>query len=217
MSIRLVLADPYPVVLEGLKHSFIAQEDFKVVACVHNGEEALQAVQQFEPDIVVLELQLPGMNGFALIREMKRQRLTTQPVVFAAPQSEGRLEAILEVVRFGVRGVVTKDMDLQWLIRCIREVHAGGKWLEKEVAVEAVKNLLKREEAHREVNLTLTPREIEIARMVSNGLPNKTIAGRLEIAEGTAKLHLHHVYQKLQLRGRVALTHYMQKAGLLET
>jgi DNA-binding NarL/FixJ family response regulator len=215
MSIELVLADPCPVVLEGLMHSFTAEEDFRIVACAQDGEEALQAVRQFGPDIVVLDLDLPRKDGLTLIREIKRDGLPARPVVFTAPQREGRLEAALEVVRLGVQGVVMKDMDLRWLVHCIREVHAGRKWLEKGVAAHAVENLLKREEVAREMSSVLTRREIEVARMVSKGFPNKTVAGRLQITEGTAKLHLHHVYQKLQLNGRMALMQYMQQAGHL--
>jgi DNA-binding NarL/FixJ family response regulator len=215
MSISLVLADPYPVTLEGLVHRLIAEKDFRILACAQDGEEALQAVRQLKPDIVVLDLHLPGKDGLTLIREMKRDGLPTQAVVFTAAEREGRREIALEVVRLGVRGVVMKDMALQWLVRCIREVHAGRKWLEKGVAARTVENLLKREELRQEVSSILTPREIEVARMASKGLPNKSVAGRLAITEGTAKLHLHHVYQKLHLNGRMALMQYLQDSGLL--
>jgi len=213
MGISLVLADPSPVVLLGLAHAFEAEPDFTILACVQGGDKALQAVRQFAPDIVVLDLMLPEKDGIELIRALKRERLPSRPVVFATRPSA---KDALEVVRLGVRGVVTKDMALHWLVHCIREVHAGGQWLEKELAVHAVGNLVEMEEASREITSVLTAREIEVARLVIQGLPNKTVAGRLEITEGTAKLHLHHIYRKLQLNGRIALMRYMQKQGLLE-
>ncbi|BAL23870.1 response regulator transcription factor [Azoarcus sp. KH32C] len=211
MGINLVLVDPSPVVLLGLVHAFGAEADFTIQACVQDCDNALQAVRQFAPDIVVLDLMLPEKNGIELIRALKRERSPSRPVVFAMRPSA---KDALEVVRLGVRGVVTKDMALHWLVRCIREVHAGRQWLEKEIAVHAIGNLLETEEANREIASVLTPREIQVARMVSQGLPNKTVAGRLDISEGTAKLHLHHIYRKLQLNGRIALVRYMQKAGL---
>lgn len=212
MGISLVLADPSPVVLLGLVHAFGTEADFTIRACAQDGGNALQAVRQFSPDIVVLDLMLPDKSGIELIRTLNLERLPSRPVVFAMRPSA---KDALEIVRLGVRGVVTKDMALHWLVRCIREVHAGRQWLEKEVAVHAVGNLLEMEEANREITAVLTPREIEVARMVSQGLPNKTVAGRLDISEGTAKLHLHHIYRKLQVNGRIALVRYMQKTGLL--
>jgi DNA-binding NarL/FixJ family response regulator len=196
--------------LDGLAHVFASEPDFIVVACVSDGESALQAVQDRVPDIIVLDLALPKKNGLMLLADMKRDGLRTRPVVFtAAPYSE-----IVEAVRLGVPGVVTKDMPLPLLVRCIREVNAGGKWLEKGFAVRAVSYLLKREEGSLSISALLTPRELAVAQMASEGLPNKRIATRLSISEGTTKLHLHRIYQKLQLSGRMALMNYMQKSGL---
>jgi DNA-binding NarL/FixJ family response regulator len=210
MNTTLVLADPHPVVLEGMKHGLAGEADFRILACAQNDEEALRVVRQFEPDILVLELALPKKGGLALIREMKRAGLVTAPVLFTAIDGEDNLEAM----RLGARGVVPKNMSIDLLARCIREVDAGRKWLEKGVAAHALETLLKREEGSRELHAMLTPREIAVARMVCEGMPNKTVAERLAITEGTVKLHLHSVYKKLELHGRLGLMHYMQRAGL---
>lgn len=207
--VTVVLADPYPVVCLGLMEALAVEKDLEVLACVQDAAEAIRAVREFQPRVIVLDLDLPSGGGIELIRELRLEGLATRPVVFTAPSSK---KMALEVVRLGVHGVVTKDMDVRWLVHCIREVDAGRQWLEKEVAVHAVGQLLESEDANRNINAVLTSREMEIARMVSQGLPNKTVAGQFEITEGTVKLHLHHIYQKLQCKGRVGLMRYMQKA-----
>jgi two-component system, NarL family, nitrate/nitrite response regulator NarL len=121
---------------------------------------------------------------------------------------------LFEAIRLGARGVVLKDMAPRLLMQCVRTVHAGGKWLEKGVATSAVDKLLEREAGTRAVAETLTPRELQVARMIAKGVPSKTVASRLAITEGTAKLHLHHVYEKLKVEGRVGLMRFMHSRGL---
>lgn len=211
MSIQLVIADPYPAMLDGLAHIFAAENDFAILKRVTDGEAALEAVRTLTPDIVVLDLSLPKKSGLSLLAEMKNEALATRAVVFTASPSR----EIVDAIRLGVQGVVTKDMPLKLLVRCIREVHNGGRWLEKSVAAGALNLLIKQESRGGELRSMLTPREVMVARMVSEGLPNKRIATRLSISEGTAKLHLHRIYQKLQLSGRMELMNYIQKTGLL--
>ena len=210
MTIRLVLVDDHPIVLNGLMSLFAVERDVEVLACALKGKTGLQAVRQLRPDIVVLDLRLPDMDGLTVLREMKRDGLPTRAVVLTAAEGED----VIESVRLGACGVVLKDMAVDLLVNCVREVYAGRKWLEKSVATQALGNLLKREEGIRAMAATLTPREMQVARMVTEGLPSKAVAGRLAISEGTAKLHLHHVYQKLKLDGRMALMRYIASNGL---
>jgi DNA-binding NarL/FixJ family response regulator len=206
MSIRLALADDHPIVLDGLAQLFASEPDCEVVARATDGVQALNAVRKLEPDVLVLDLRMPVMDGLAMLREMQREALPTKVVVLSAVESGDLVEAI----RLGARGIVLKDMAPRLLVRAVREVHAGGKWFEKTVATHAVDELLHRESALKHVAHALTPRELEIARMVAAGLRNKTIADKLSISEGTVKLHLHNVYDKLALDGRMALARYLQ-------
>jgi DNA-binding NarL/FixJ family response regulator len=210
MTIRLVLADDHPIVLNGLEQLLSLEKDCEVVARARNGDEALQAVRQFQPDVLVLDLLMPGTDGLAVLEEMRREALPTRVVILTAMNSDGLFEAI----RLGARGVVLKDMAPRLLMQCVRTVHAGGKWLEKSVATSAVDKLLEREAGTKAVAETLTPRELQVARMIAKGVPSKTVASRLAITEGTAKLHLHHVYEKLKVEGRVGLMRFMQSRGL---
>lgn len=209
MSIRLILADDHPIVLDGLVQLFSMEKDFDVVAWVTTGEEALQAVRKLLPDILVLDLRMPGLDGFAVLRQMKREELPTRAVVLTALDNGQGFEAL----RLGARGIVLKDMAPRLLVQCVRAVHAGRQWVEKGVATHAADTLLRREAGIRVMAEVLTPREIEVAQMIASGRSSKVIANELAISEGTAKLHLHHVYEKLNLDGRVALVRYMQSQG----
>src|SRR3990172_2775655 len=106
-------------------------------------------------------------------------------------------------------------MASQLLVQCVRKVHAGEEWLERRSVSLALEKLIRREAGAREVAGLLTPREIEIVRMVASGLRNKEIGARLSVSEGTVKVHLHHIYEKLGVDGRVALTLYAQSQALV--
>jgi DNA-binding NarL/FixJ family response regulator len=186
------------------------EPDCEVVARASNGSEALKRVRELLPDILVLDLRMPGLDGYGVLRELQRDELPTRTVVLTALENN----EVVEALRLGARGVMLKDMAPRLLVECVRAVHAGKQWVEKGVATHAVEALLRREAGTRAVAEILTPREIEVARMIASGLPSKAVANELAISEGTAKLHLHHVYEKLNLDGRVALMRYMQRQGL---
>jgi DNA-binding NarL/FixJ family response regulator len=196
-------------VIDGLVQLFLTETDFNCLACAKNGDETLAAVKQHQPDILILDLRMPGKDGLAVLREMRRDGIRVRTVVLTAMDGD----EILEAVGLGVRGIILKEMASKLLVQCIREVHAGGIWLEKSVATQAVDKLLRREAGARAIARRLTAREIEVARMIVSGLPNKVVANKLSITEGTAKLHLHHVYEKLELDGRMALLRYMRSHG----
>lgn len=211
MCIDLVLADPYPVMLEGLTHVFQDSSDFSVKSCVRNGDEALQALQQFQPHILVMDLSLSQRNGLALLEEIKAQNLRTRPVVFTgSPIGE-----VMRALDLDVPGLVSKEKSRHILTRCIKSVHEGGKWLDRDLSVKTMSLLLEQQKKKANASQLLTPRELTVARMVTEGWPNKKIASKLFISEGTAKLHLHHIYQKLNCPGRMSLQRHMQEHGLL--
>lgn len=212
MSIRLVLADDHPLILGGLTNLFTLETDFEVVASCTDGHEALNAVRLLQPDIAVLDIRMPGLSGIEVARKMAEERFPTRIVLLTAALEEDEL---LESVRLGIQGIVLKEMAPQFLIQCIRKVHAGEQWLERRSAKQALDKLLKRESGAREVAGLLTPREIELVKMVGNGLRNKDIGEKLFISEGTVKVHLHNIYQKVKVDGRLALLRYAKEKGLV--
>ena len=212
MPIRLILADDHPIVLDGLENLFRLEKDFQVVARCTNGMEAMQEVLRLRADVLVLDIRMPGKDGLEIAREMQKGKIPTRVVLLTAALDE---EEFLEAIRLGVQGIVLKEMAPQILIQCIRKVHAGEQWIEPRSARQALEKMLRREAGVRAIAHLLTPREIEMVRMVAQGLRNKEIADKLCISEGTVKVHLHNIYEKLKVDGRVALLRYAQEKGLV--
>ena len=212
MPIRIVVADDHPIVLQGLQHLFERQPDFDVVATCVDAGTTLDAVRQHRPDVLVLDLRMPGRDGFDVLRALDRDGARCRTVLLTAAVTNAE---VLEAVRLGVTGLVLKESTPDTLLACIRRVHEGGEWIDRDTASRAVRVVLASEEARREATETLTPREIEIVRMVAQGLRNRTIAERLSISEGTVKVHLHNIYEKLGVGGRLELVLCAQQRGLV--
>lgn len=210
--IHVVIADDHPIVLAGLESLFALEKDIKVVARCATGEETLAAVRKHRPDILLLDIRMPGKNTFDVIRELRQENLPTRVVLLTAAIND---DEALEAVRLGVGGVVLKGMPAKLLIQCIRKVYAGERWMERGFLSHAVERLVQREAGARELAKLLTPREIELVRMVASGLRNKEIGKKLFISEGTVKIHLHHIFEKLNVNSRHALTLYARNNGLV--
>jgi len=212
MPIRLVLADDHPLILDGLENLFHLEKDFQVVARCTDGIETMQAVRQHQPDVLILDIRMPGKDGLEIAREMRKEKLPTRVVLLTAALDE---EKLLAAVRLGVQGIVLKEMAPKLLVQCIRKVHAGEQWIERLSARQALEKMLRREAGARAIAAILTPREIDIVRMVAQGLHNKEIADKLFIGEGTVKTHLHNIYEKLNVDSRLALLSYAHEKGLV--
>lgn len=210
--IRVALADDHPIVLDGLEQLFRLEPDIAVVARCRNADEALRAVRTASPDVLVLDLLMPGGGGLDLLRAMGDKDRRTRIILLTAVIDDDQL---LEAIRLGAQGVVLKDMAPQLLVEAIREVHAGGQWLEQGLGGRALRRLLSREKRASEAARLLSSREREIVRLVAVGLRNRAIADRLSISEGTVKVHMHNIYEKLDVNGRVELTNYARENGLI--
>src|SRR5439155_1218678 len=154
---------------------------------------------------------LPGLAGLGVVRALKTEPNSPRVVLLTASIED---DEVLEATRLGVAGIVLKDMPPHLLFQCIRKVHVGEGWIEKRAVSRALERMLRREVDGRDMAAVLTRREIQIVRLVGQGLRTRTIAHRLFVAEGTVKTHLHHVYKKLELEGRVALTLFAREKGL---
>jgi DNA-binding NarL/FixJ family response regulator len=212
MPIRLVLADDHPLILEALASLLSAQEDMEVLAACRSGAAALQAVRLHRPDVLILDLRMPDGNGIEVLRELAAERLPTRTVLLTAAVEDGEM---MEAIRLGVAGVVLKEMASASVVQCVRKVHAGEPWLEKHATARALEKLMRRDSGAREGSILLTPRELEIVRLLSRGLRNKEIAARLSISAHTVKVHLSNIYAKLGVEGRLSLLRYAEDKGLL--
>jgi two-component system nitrate/nitrite response regulator NarL len=210
--LRLVLVDDHPLILDGLERLFCGQEGYEVLARCTNGEDALAAVRRSRPDILILNLRMPGMDGIAVIRALKEEGIPTRVMVLTSRIDE--VEA-LECLRLGVAGIVLKDMEQRQILQCAEKIAAGEVWLERQSFSRVLEHLLRREAGFRYVADRLSQRELETLRLCAKGLSNADIAACLSLTEGTVKAHLHHVYQKLGLKGRADLTRFAHENGLV--
>jgi len=212
MPITLVLADDHPIVLNGLEALFALEEDFQVLARCLTGDVVVPTVRQNRPDVLLLDIRMPAMDGMEVLRQLREEKLPTRVVLLAASFEE---EQVIEALRLGVRGLVLKEQAPPLLVQCVRKVFAGGQWIEQQASGLALEALLRREAGAREAAGILTPRELDLVRLAAAGLRNKEIAHRLGIGQGTVKMHLHNVYQKLGVDSRVSLAMYARAKGLL--
>ena len=210
MNVRLILVDDHPIVLGGLQQLLQRQPDFSVIAACSDAEAAMAAIKREAPDVLVLDLRMPGTNGLQFLRRLADAGISCRTVLLTAAIEDAE---VTEAVRLGVAGLVMKDSTPDTLVDCVRRVNAGGQWLDHDTVNRAFKSTLERESAERDS--ALTPRELEIVRMVAEGLRNKAIAERLSISEGTVKVHLHNIYEKLGVDGRLELTLCAQQKKLI--
>jgi DNA-binding NarL/FixJ family response regulator len=208
MPIRLVMVDDHPLMLSGLEQLLRVEPDFEVLETCSTAAAGWEAVRVHKPDVLVLDLNLPDADGLSLLRRLD----PGQPpavVVLTAMQDEN---VLLDAARLGARGIVLKAMAPRVLENCLRVVHSGGRWLNVN-GLDIAERLRRRREVEVELERLLTPRELDIVRLADLSLDNEAIANRLSISVGTVKIHLHHVFDKLQLNGRRELQSFLRAKG----
>jgi DNA-binding NarL/FixJ family response regulator len=195
----LVIADRHPVVLQGLTSVLGAQNGFKIVACCSDGPSCIGAIRSLVPDIAILDISMPGLTGLEILTIANSTRL-----VFFTASVQGR-ELVMSAAA-GAYGVILKDVALEILVQSLRRVACGHR-----LPLPSSDQAVPREREQKDVAIAenaltvLTDRERQIMALVSEGLSNKEIGRRLKIADGTIKVHLHHVYQKLEISNRTVL------------
>lgn len=197
---NLVLVDDHPLMLAGLTQLLRAEPDFDILATCGTVEEGLDAVSKYQPDVLVLDLKLGDDDGLSLLSHLARDSRPAVVILTAAEDENIWLKA----AQLGARGIVLKATAPRILEDCLRAVHRGETWLNVG-GVDLSMRLAQREAAEAELESLLTPRELEVVRLVALGADNQEISDRLSISLGTVKIHLHHVYDKLRLSGREAL------------
>jgi len=204
---RIVIVDDHAVVREGLERILAKCADFEVVGSASSGEEALRLAAALEPDLVLLDLSLPGMHGLEVLAALQQRERPPRVVVLTVHDDD---DIVLGAVRGGAQGYVLKNATRDELLAAVRRVAAGGQSFD-EVVVRA---LLRGDQ--REVLCSLlTVRELEILRLVAGGQTNKEIAAELFISSDTVKGHLETVYRKLGVSDRAHAVAVAIRNGLV--
>ena len=211
MPIRILLADDHPIVLRGLHDLLRAEPNFEVVSACVSGEEAWASIQEKQPDVAVIDVRMPVLDGLQVTEQVHKAKLSTRIILHTVSIEP---DQIARAVQFNARGIVLKEEAPERLVDAIRAVQRGERAIPQAWMDRALDRLLRREAELRVGAAELTERELETVRLVAAGLSNKRIAAKFGISEGTVKVHLHNVYRKLNVSNRVELTLYAQASGL---
>jgi DNA-binding NarL/FixJ family response regulator len=212
MAINIVLADDHAIVLHGLQQLLDRQEDLHVVACCRDGASAIDAVRTHHPDVLVLDLRMPGESGLDVLRALGGHPDGCRTLLLTAAIQE---EEAREAMRLGAVGIVLKESAPEVLIESVRRASAGERWIEHHTDHAAARLPGGSDGQTAPTRDVLTPRELDIVRMVAQGLRNRKIAEGLAISEGTVKVHLHNIYEKLGVGSRLELVLAAQQKRLI--
>jgi two-component system nitrate/nitrite response regulator NarL len=200
--ISIVLADDHPVVLQGMASILRSQPDINVVALCGDGLAAAKAIRTFLPEIAVLDISMPGLNGLDVLSSITSEGLGTKVIFLTAAATDGQ---ILTAITRGAKGVMLKDIAPESLADCIRQVAIGRQWFPANVVDAAVQREIGRRVQSKQLVQTLSPRERQVVVSLCEGNSNKKIARQLDLTEGTVKVHLSNIYNKLGVANRTAL------------
>ncbi|MEH2497194.1 two-component system nitrate/nitrite response regulator NarL [Bradyrhizobium sp. AZCC 1678] len=198
--ITVVIADRHPVVLQGLSNVLGAYSDFNIVASCTDGAGCIEAIRNLAPDIAILDGSMPGVTGPEILSIKNAENPSTRFVFFTASEVEREMVTVAAADGYSY---ISKDVAPEILVQSLRQVAGGRRLLPLPTADQAVC----REQSVITENAlaVLTDRERQIMRLVSEGLSNKEIGRRLNITDGTIKVHLHHIFQKLEISNRTVL------------
>ena len=200
--LTVVLADDHPLVLSGLCGLIGSDPGLRIVAVCEDGEVALRAIREHKPVIAVVDLNMPKRDGLNVLGTVAAEGRDTRIVLLAAAIGDGDLYTAVER---GVYGVVLKDAAPDTLMDCLHSVAGRRRWLPAELVDAALSREIARRRRADSVAALLTNRERQIALRVGAGRTNKDIARDLDLSEGTVKIHLHHIFQKLGITTRAGL------------
>ena len=211
--IRVLVADDHAVVREGLRTFLGLQDGIEVVGEAGDGHAAVAAAERLDPDVVLMDLVMPGLDGVGAMRELRRRLPRCRVIVLTSYAEDDRL---LPAIQAGAAGYLLKNVQPRELARAVRAAHAGEALLDPAVAARLVEAIAEPAGAGAApARERLTPREREVLALLGRGLPNKRIARELGVSEKTVKTHVGHVLAKLGVTDRTQAALHAVRAGLV--
>ncbi|MDE2800105.1 MAG: response regulator transcription factor [Gemmatimonadota bacterium] len=204
MKIRIVVVDDHPVVRDGLIAMLNTQSDFEVVGEAGDGAEALQKVEERNPDVLLLDLEMPGVDGVETLRRLQEEKVQVRVIVFTVFDTD---ERIVSAMQAGAKGYLLKGAPRDEVFRAVRVVNEGGSLLEPLVASKLLDSVNNPD--------ALTARQKEVLKLLATGLLNKEIADQLDIAERTVKFHVSEILAKLGAGNRTEAVAVATQKGLI--
>ena len=211
--ITIFLADDHPVVRDGLRAILETQPDFAVIGEAGDGAETVKQTKALRPDVLLLDLEMPEMDGVEALRQVGQVAPDTRVLVFTAYDSD---ERILAAVQAGAQGYLLKGVPRDQVFDAIRVVHGGGSLLQPAVASKLLKQVQSGKDRAASRPGVLTSREIEVLHLLAQGQANKQIAARLGISERTVKFHVSAIFRKLDATNRTEAVTIAAQRGLIK-
>ncbi|MCW5982786.1 MAG: response regulator transcription factor [Bryobacteraceae bacterium] len=215
-KIRIMVADDHPIVREGIRRLLELEQDIEVVAEAGDGQEVLERLEQTQPDLILLDLRMPGMDGLAVLQTLQHVKGGARVIVLTA--SEDKNEWV-QAMKLGCAGIVVKQTAPELIVKSIRKVHEGEIWLDSNTTAAVMRQFATVEDAgasssRRGTRSPLSAREKEIVALVAQGYRNREMAEKMFISEQTVKNHLHNIFDKLGVSDRLELALYAIHKGL---
>lgn len=212
-KINLLIADDHSMVRQGLKQILELEKDITVTAQASNGNEAVRLAREYKPDIILMDINMPGTNGLQAIKEIKQEKLPSKVIVLTIHEDR---EYLFKTLQMGAEGYVLKDAEPAVLIEAIRNVYNGQSYIQPNMTKELVKefNRVTLHEKEKSDENNLTSREIEVLELIAEGMINKEIARQLYISEKTVKNHVSNIFKKLDVSDRTQAAIYAFKHNM---
>jgi len=213
MTVTVLLADDHPIVRQGLRHLLEAEPGLKIVGEASDGLQAVQLTEKFKPNVLIVDIMMPGLNGLEVLRQVKERSPATCSIVLSMQSAD---VYVVEALKSGALGYVLKETGPSELANAVQQVIAGKRYLSPRLSERLIDVLLQTsEEFTLDPYETLTNRERELLQMAAEGLTTAAIAKRLSISPRTAELHHGRMMDKLGLNNQTELVRYALKRGIL--
>lgn len=207
----IMLVDDHPLLRQGLKQLLQLNSQIQVVTETNNGYQALELALNNEPDVILLDINMPDINGLQTLKLLRENNVTSRIIIFTVSNYE---EDLVKAIQAGADGYLLKDMEAEDLLHAIEQICLGELVVSPKLTNLLAKQLRsKLSPVQREID-NLTARELDILKLLAQSLPNKMIARKLDIAETTVKVHVKHLLKKLQLRSRVEAAVWAYQQGV---
>lgn len=212
MSIRVMLVDDHVLMREGIRQLLEFDSDIKVVDEASNGEECIEKLEKSIPDILLLDINMPKMNGIEVLKELKKKKINVRVLMLTV---HNEIEYLLKANDIGVDGYILKDSESSELKKAIYIIMEGGTYIQPNL-IPALNNRLVNRDVDQDKIAKLTKREYELLIQVALGIPNREIANSLEISERTVKNHLSSVFKKINVGDRTQAAVFAIKNDLIK-
>lgn len=211
VSASVLLIDDHPLLRKGVKQLIDLEDDLTVIAEASNAEDGVREAVEHAPDLILLDLNMPEINGLETLKMLREADVSSRIVVFTVSDNE---EDVVAALRAGADGYLLKDMEPEELLSNLHQAALGKMVISDRLTALLAQALQSGRTAKSSDINSLTPRERQIIKLIAAGLPNKLIARKLSITEGTVKVHVKHLLKKLHLRSRVEVAVWAVQEGL---